>query len=396
MRVLSQPLLHIYGALWMRIVGAMLVAVQMRLRIIAGKTLGSEYTAQPPALFVIITLSLAVALVSIWLFRRNGRWSQFAQFTTLMLAVIFTNMLTIIVLPDVSLLQLVYFSGFAALIGLITLIWTPVLNVRGSRATLAAHLQSLWENRVLLRMWVVYNVRSRYSQTLLGIAWIMLLPLATSSILAFVFSRIIRVIDIGDTPYVTFFLSAMVVWHGFSQGVLNGTSSLLREMNLITQVYFPREIIVIVRLGEAIIDFAFTFTAMLIINAVIGVWPNANYVYLPLLFVIQCGFTLGLMFFLSTITVMVRDIPQLVSVGLQLLFYLSPILYAVNSIPQELRFLVLINPLALLIDAYRSIIAYNLAPDPVNLYYPVVIAGVLLYTGYIFFKANERRIADFV
>jgi lipopolysaccharide transport system permease protein len=375
-------------------ISAMLVAVQTRLRIVAGKPLGSEYSAQPPALFIITAVAAGLGLTGVFLLSRST--TRTARFATLLLTILLTGASTTVLLPDVSLLQLAYFGVFGVVFGALVILWPPALNLRGKPTSVVVHLRRLWENRVLLRMWVVYNVRSRYSQTVLGLAWIMVLPLATSTILAFVFSRIIRVMDIGDVPYITFFLSAMVAWNWFSQGILNGTGSLLQTMPLMTQVYFPREIVVIVRLGEAIIDFMFTFAAMLIINALLGVWPNINYVYLPLLFAIQFCFTLGLMFFLSYITVLVRDIPQLVAVGLQLLFYMTPILYSVNTIPQELRFLVLINPLALLIDAYRTIITYHAPPDPVNLYYPAVIAGILLYTGYVFFKANERRLADYV
>lgn len=394
MSLFSKKALIIYFTTLALAVGAMLIAIQTRLRIVAGKPLGDEYTAQPPALFLIMLLATAAAVAAVYSLRRSSEWSRAARFGSLLLTVLITGAITAAVLPDVSLLQLGYFGIFGLVLGMLTILWPPTLKLRGKPTTIFVHLRHLWENRVLLRMWVVYNVRSRYSQTILGIVWIVLLPLATSSILAFVFSRIIRVVDIGNVPYVTFFLSAMVSWHWFSQGVLNGTGSLLHAMHLMTQVYFPREIVVIVRLGEAIIDFAFTFAAMVLINAVLGVWPNVNYLYLPVVFAIQLCFILGLMFFLSYITVIVRDIPQLVSVGLQLLFYMTPILYSVNTIPQELRFLVLINPLALLIDAYRTIITYNIPPDPVNLYYPAVIAGVLLYTGYVFFKANERRLAD--
>ncbi len=374
------------------VLGAMLVAVQTRLRITAGRPLGNDYAAQPPILFAL----MAVVVLGVVGF--TGRWPQTKQrrFGTLALALVLIIGMTVLVLPDVSILQLVYFAGFGSAIGVMTILLPPTPSLRGKPTSLFYHLGKLWESRMLLRLWVSYNIRSRYSQTVLGIAWIVLLPLSTSTILALVFSQIVRIEQPDNTPYITYFFTAMVAWQWFSQGMINGTGSLLRELTLMKQVYFPREIVVIVKMGEAIIDFVFTFSIMLLINALVGVWPNANFIYLPILFVIQLCFTLGLMFFLSYITVMIRDIPQLVAVGLQLLFYLTPIIYSVNNIPERLRFLVLINPLALLIDAYRAIVVYNMPPDPINLYYPAVIAGVLLYSGYLFFKANERRITDFV
>jgi ABC-type polysaccharide/polyol phosphate export permease len=391
MRYITKGFAVAFLAVFAIITGAMLVAIQVRLRIILGKPLGEEYLAQPLSLFIILLMSAAT---STWMMSRTGRLiSRISYFMTVLLALGFSTLITVLLLPDVSLLQLVYFNIFGVLIGSATILLPP----RPIRDTdFFYHLAKLWENRVLLSLWVRYNVRSRYSQTFLGIAWIILLPLSTSFIMAFVFSQIFPARFIGDVPFISFFLSAVTAWNVFSQGILNGTTSLTREMGLMSQIYFPREILVIVKLGETLVDFTFTFAAMLVVNAIFGVWPNENFIYLPAVILIQVIFTLGLMMFVSYITVMVRDIPQLVAVSLQLLFYLTPIIYSVQSIPANLSFMLLINPIALIIDAYRSIIVYNTPPDPVNLYYPLVMAGVLLYTGYMFFKAYEKRLVDYV
>lgn len=374
------------------IIGAMLVAIQVRLRIILGKQLGEEYGAQPLSLFIILLMASAV---STWIMSSTGRLaSRGGYFVAVVIALGFSTLITALLLPDVSLLQLVYFVIFGIFIGIITILLPP--RRTKSDSDFFSHLAKLWENRVLLGLWVRYNVRSRYSQTFLGIAWIILLPLSTSLIMAFVFSQILKARFVGDAPFISFFLTAVTAWNVFSQGILNGTTSLTQQMGLMSQIYFPREILVIVKLGETLVDFTFTFAAMLVINALVGIWPNVNYIYLPIVILIQITFTLGVMMFFSYMTVLVRDIPQLVAVSLQLLFYLTPIIYSVQSIPENLSFILLINPIALLIDAYRSIIVYNLPPDPVNLYYPMVMAGVLLYTGYMFFKSYEKRLVDYV
>ncbi len=394
MRYITKTFAMAFLAILAIVVGAMLVSIQVRLRITVGKQLGEEYLAQPLSLFIILAMSAAA---STWIMHITGRLiSRASYFTTVIMALGFSTILIALLLPEISLLQLVYFGGFGVFIGVVTILLPPRQRGNNKNFDFFYYLARLWENRVLLSLWVRYNVRSRYSQTFLGIAWIILLPLSTSFIMAFVFSEILPARFIGDAPFISFFLTAVTAWNVFSQGVLNGTTSLTREMGLMGQIYFPREILVIVKLGETLVDFTFTFAAMLVINAVVGVWPNINFIYLPIVILIQITFTLGLMLFLSYISVLVRDIPQLVAVLLQLLFYLTPIIYSVQSIPENLSFLLLVNPLALLIDAYRSIIVYNMPPDPVNLYYPLVMAGVLLYTGYMFFKANEKRVVDYV
>lgn len=372
--------------------GAMLIAIQMRLRITAaGKQLGADYAAQPPALFAIL---ISAAVVTGFLFsRQHGRAWRFAA---TMVAFGLSSTAAALTLPDVSLLQLVYYVSFGAMIAAITILWPPDQISKAKTVTLGDHLRRLWENRMLIGLWILYNVRSRYSQKVLGVAWIILLPLSTSLIMSFVFSQILPLRNTGDVPFVSYFLSAMIAWHLFNGSIQQGAISVVSAMRLVVQVYFPREILVLVKLGEALVDFGFTFAAMLVINASLGIWPNANFIYLPLILIIQICFMLGLMLFLGYLGVIVRDIPQLIAVALQLLFYLTPIIYPVTAIPERLNVMLLLNPLALLLDAYRSIIVYNMPPDPVNLYYPAVAAGVLLYTGYHFFKANERRFADYL
>jgi lipopolysaccharide transport system permease protein len=102
------------------------------------------------------------------------------------------------------------------------------------------------------------------------------------------------------------------------------------------------------------------------------------------------------MFIVSWLSVIVRDIPQLISVLLQILFYLSPIIYPVGIIPQRFQFLVNLNPMALLITAYRDIFVYNRTPDWFSLVYPAALGIALLVFGYRHFKANEDRFADMI
>src|SRR5690349_2980081 len=127
-------------------------------------------------------------------------------------------------------------------------------------------------------------------------------------------------------------------------------------MGLINQIYFPREIIVLSALGEALVDTLFMFAAMLVINALVGVFPNDLFVFLPLIVVMEVALSLGLMFVVSWVSVLVRDIPQLVSVLLQIIFYLCPIIYPISIVPERWRFLIELNPLAVLVEAYRDII----------------------------------------
>lgn len=368
--------------------GSGLFSAHLRLKIAIGAPLGPDYFAFPPLMLVFILLgALCAAAVQ---HRFSGASDRRTIFFSGCAGTLAVAALVLLFLPAISQLQVVYFViGGAAIAGAVLLL-TP------AKLPLAVSLSRLWQSRTLVYLWVRYNVASRYSQTILGILWIVLLPVSTAFILTFVFSFIFQARDIGNVPFISFFLSGLMFWSLFTQGILNGSVSIVRSLNLINQIYFPREVLVIVRLGEALVDLAFVFVVTLVINAFVGVLPNWNYVFLPALLLIQLAFMLGLMFFTSYLTVLVRDLQQLISVVIQLLFYLTPLMYPIDILPPSLAELVkFLNPIAALINAYRDVIVYNRPPDFASLYFAIVLSGVLLYSGYMFFKANERKLADF-
>jgi lipopolysaccharide transport system permease protein len=254
------------------------------------------------------------------------------------------------------------------------------------------HLSRLWKSRFLLTLWLRYNIQARYTQTILGIMWIIMMPLSTAFVLALAFSEFLRIQF--AVPFVAFFLTGLLPWGLFSQGILTGTRSVVSSLGLASQVNFPREVVVLLALGESLVDMVFTFAATLVINAFYGIWPNLYYIYLPLLLFILVCVLLGLMLFLSCLSVVIRDIPQLVAVILQLLFYVTPILYPTENIPDKFRILILLNPLASLIQAFRDVILYSRAPDIATLVYPLAVGLVLLYLGYNYFKAHEEHLVD--
>lgn len=378
------------------LVGAHLVALQIRLRIPWGNSLGTEYQGDPPLIYgIALGTALLTFLITAMAHRLGTHPLSRYRLTLLptLTSLVLMALGVVVLLPDVSQLQMIYFGITGVVLALLTVAYPNRLMRHKPPGALWANLRTLVTNRALVGLWLRYTIQARYSQTLLGILWIILLPLATSLVLALAFSQILRV-EFG-VPFVSFFLSGLVFWGLLSQGTLNGLTALVAKMGLLNQVPLPREIPVLLALGEALVDLIFTFGAMLIVNALNGIFPNAYYVYLIPLLAIFIAFTLGIMCIVSCLTVIVRDMPQLVSVILQLFFYLTPILYPVASIPDHLRVLVLINPLAGVIQGVRDVILYARPPDPLTLYYPAVVAAALLYTGYAFFLANKDRVTDY-
>jgi lipopolysaccharide transport system permease protein len=380
--------------------GAMLLAVQIRLQVSLGQYLPAEYQAQPLLLYPLLACAALItgALVQSPLVLQQPFSVFLAKhhpFRRYLVSLGLAALGVLLLLPDVSLLQMVYFAFTGVVLGILCIALPYRIYVGHPESDLLKSLQMLWQRRALLNIWLRFNIASRYSQRLLGILWIILLPVATSVVLAFAFQYFMRVQL--DVPFVSYYMAAMIPYTLFSNGIINSTSSVIGRIGIISQVYFPREILVLLTLGEAVIDFFFGFIAMLVINLIFyGILPNIYFLFLPLLFFILVIMLLGLMFLASSLTVMVRDIPQLLSVLLQLLFFLTPIIYPISQFPENLRFIFVLNPIAPIIQGFRDIIVYARAPDPVSLYYSIVFAGIALVVGYSTFKSFETEMADYV
>jgi len=371
-----------------------LVATYFRREIPFGKYVGTNYRWQGPELYVTLAASLALVYAISLAIDPVGRRGATSHFWTAVGGVAAACVGLAVFVPLQSGLEKGYFALSALLLIVLIVPWPGSEQRMLGRPSLRESLVRLRANRGLLQIWVRYNVRSRYSQAFLGIFWIALLPLSTAFVMSVVFSQIMR-IHIG-VPFIAFFLAGFVPWGLFNQSVAASMRSIIGSMGLINQIYFPREIIVLSALGEALVDAFFMFIALMVIDAAVGIFPNGLWVVLPLLVAIQVVFSLGVMLIVSWMSVLVRDVPQLVSVALQILFYLSPIIYPVSIIPRHYQFLVTLNPIGVLIEAYHRIIVYGQPPDWSSLFYPAAFGIGLLVFGYRLFKVNEDRMADMV
>ncbi len=374
---------------------AYVIATYFRQALPIGKDVGDNYTWFSIAIYAIIALGAIIGHVAtLPLWTRGRTLSQRDRVAAAFISLGAAIVLLSISLPLQSSIQKAYFAGAAAVLLLLIVPVPAVAHSDEGLPSFTANLRRLWANRGLLRIWVQYNVQSRYAQAFLGILWIILLPLSTALVMNIVFSELLT--QQLDVPFISFLLVGLVGWGLFNQSIAAGMRSILGAMGLVNQIYFPREIIVLSALGEAMVDAFFMLIATVVINAFVGIYPTFYFLLLPFVIVIQLAFCLGLMFIVSWLSVLVRDIPQLVSVLLQILFYLCPIIYAVKSLPARFQPLISLNPLSALITAYRDLIIYGRLPDLLSLVYPAALAAGVLIFGYRLFKSNEDRFADMV
>ena len=257
-------------------------------------------------------------------------------------------------------------------------------------------LKALFERHYLIRLWLWYRIRVRYSQTFLGILWVVAFPLLTSLVYAFAIGEILGAKMLVDVPYVPFILAGQLVYTIFSSVLLGARGTFLSVMGLSNQIYFPREIVLIIILGEALVDFFFGFLAMLLINRYFGVIPTPMLLFTLYPLLVLCSLTLALSFFLSWYAIRIRDLQPLLTIVIQLLFFLTPIFYNTSAVPIQYRFIVYLNPLTPIVEAFRSAVLGSKIPTNLRgLHASFIVALLLLILGYRFFKKREKRLMDY-
>lgn len=261
--------------------------------------------------------------------------------------------------------------------------------------TQALAIRHLFSHTDLLLAWTGRIIRARYQQSILGGLWAIIQPLAMVAIFTVIFTLFIPV-DTGSIPYVVFAYTAMVPWTLFSGSLGEMTDSLVSNMNLVSKIYFPREIFPIATLLARLLDFSIASILVFILLIYYQLpFLTINWLALPVVLVIQIAFCLGLGLAGAALNVFYRDIKHLIALGLQIWLYATPIIYPVTAVPEEYRSLYFLNPMAGIIEGYRAIILHNELPGN-YLFISALVAFLVFVVGYWFFKKVEFQFADVI
>ena len=271
-----------------------------------------------------------------------------------------------------------------------------VIRPAGSAwSNIAQHLRQLSEYWDLLRTLSIHRINVRYRQTLLGVAWAVLQPLALMVVFAVVFSRLARMPSEG-MPYALFAYAALLPWTFFSTAVVNATGSMVTHNQLITKVYFPREILPLTYIVAALFDFALGLIALAALMAWYDVAiTSASLLILPLV-ALMASWALAVSLITSAIQVRWRDVGVAMPVVLQIGMFVSPVIYPLDVVPDAWRPVYLSNPMAGVIQSFRDVLLRGERPDPVPLAFSVAVTALVLPLAYLFFKRAEATMADVV
>jgi lipopolysaccharide transport system permease protein len=255
--------------------------------------------------------------------------------------------------------------------------------------------RELWDYRELFYFMAWRDIKVRYKQTALGVLWAIIQPLLTMAIFTVVFGTIANISSEG-VPRPIFYFSALLPWIYFSSTLAAAGMSLVSNAALLTKIYFPRIILpaaaVLVPLVDFLIGSVFLAGFMVLYDVPFG-W---NLLLWPILVVPLALLALGLGAFLAALNVKYRDVKYAIPFGIQLLLFITPIIYPSSVFPERYRWLLALNPLSGLVEAFRYAVFPTYPVDWNGVALSLAVTLALLILGIAYFKRTERAFADIV
>lgn len=271
----------------------------------------------------------------------------------------------------------------------------PYTLVAPTRGWVALKLHDLWEYHELLFFLTWRDIKVRYKQTILGVAWAILQPLFAMVIFSIVFGRLAQMPSDG-VPYPLFAYAALVPWTFFANGLSQCSESLVLSSNMIKKVYFPRIILPISAVLTGLVDFVLAFMLLLGLLLFYGRMPTLNVLWLPLLLLPGLATSLGAGIWLTALNVQYRDIRYVIPFLVQAWMFASPIVYPGSLLSEPWRTLYGINPMVGVIEGFRwALLGTDTRPGAM-IVVSSLVAVVVLVSGAFYFRRMERTFADVV
>ena len=264
-----------------------------------------------------------------------------------------------------------------------------------SISTIFDGVRTLAQYSDLLYTLSLFRLNVRYKQSVLGWAWALLQPLALMGIYTIIFTRVTTVTT-GGTPYPVFVFSGLLPWIFFSTSIASAVQGLVVHPNLLTKMYFPREIIPLSYLAAGLADFCI---ASMILSGLIVHYHVAltwNVLYAVPIVILLGGFAAAIALFFSAVQVRFRDVGLAMPFVLQVWMFTVPVVYSLQSVPLRFRKLYLLDPVAGLIENFRMVVLHGTAPNAANLMASAAITILCCGLAYAYFKSAEATMADVI
>ena len=268
------------------------------------------------------------------------------------------------------------------------------IYIKPSHGLAALNLRDLWVYRELVFFMVWRDVKVKYKQTILGMAWAVIQPVMNMLIFTFVFDRVAKLATDG-IPYEIFSFTALLPWGLFVTALNQGSRSLVAHNNMVTKIYFPRIILPMSSVFAGLVDFAIALVILVGLMLYFHVMPAWNLLWtLPFFVLLAIITALGVALWLSAINVKYRDVNQALPFLTQFWFFATPVAYSFSSLPENFRLLFSLNPMTGVVNGFRwALLGSGNGPDAA-LWVSVAISVLVLVSGLYYFRSTERTFAD--
>jgi homopolymeric O-antigen transport system permease protein len=258
-----------------------------------------------------------------------------------------------------------------------------------------ATAREIWRYRELVYFFAWRDIKVRYKQAALGVGWAVLQPLLTMIVFTLLFGRLAGVPSDG-LPYPLFAYVGLTLWTYFSGVISQAGQSLASNSNLVTKVYFPRVALPASSALSGLLDLAVSFTFVVVLMAYYQMRPSWPLVFAPVFLMGAMLFTMGISLLLAALTVRFRDVKYTVPLIVQLWLFVTPVIYPASFVPERFRPFLFLNPMAGLVEGFRSCLLTDRWPDPMLTAASLLAAIGVFLIGWLYFQKAERSFADVI
>ena len=267
------------------------------------------------------------------------------------------------------------------------------LIIRPSSGWVALDLRALWNYRELLYFLTWRDIKVRYKQTALGIAWAIIQPLFLVMAFSVFFGRLAKIPSDG-LPYPIFSLSALLPWQLFAFALAQSSNSLVADDRLISKVYFPRLIIPLSAILSVVLDFLIGFGILLVLMGFYGILPGSALWSMPLFLLLTVITALAVGLWLSALNIKYRDVRYTIPFIIQFWFFVSPVAYPTSLVPESWRWLYALNPMVGVIEGFRWALLGVTQRPGWELVLSSTVVLFLFIGGLYYFRRMEKTFAD--
>ncbi len=252
-------------------------------------------------------------------------------------------------------------------------------------------LREVYNYREMIIMLVRRDLRVRYKRSVLGFAWTFINPLLQLLVYTLVFSVVMRA---GVDKYYLFLFVALIPWIAMASSVANGSTCITTQSNLVTKIYFPREVLPITAVTTNFVNMALCMIVVLAVCA-LSVGLNLRVLwYLIPTYCIEYILALGIALLVSCLTVYFRDLEHILTIFTMAWQFASPVMYSTQMVPERYRFIFLFNPMSSILSAFRDVLYFRVAPKMSTMLLSLAAGVFFLLLGWFVFGRLEKRFAE--